>query len=111
MYNFTIPSVFKAYIDQVVRPRRTFDVEPNGLIGLLTHKKLLVITSQGGIYRPGTPQGAYNFHEPYLRYIFEVIGVTEVSFIYADALGMGDEVRDKSVAAARVEIQSVLSTW
>jgi FMN-dependent NADH-azoreductase len=111
MYNFTVPSVFKAYLDQVVRPRRTFSIEASGLVGLLKHKKILVITSQGGIYRLGTPQGAYNFHEPYLRYVFEVIGITDVSFIYADALGMGDEARAKSLAAARVEIQSVRSAW
>jgi FMN-dependent NADH-azoreductase len=111
MYNFGVPSVFKAYLDQVVRPKRTFEIDPSGIIGLLTYKKLLVITSQGAIYRPGTPEGLHNFHEPYLRYIFEVIGVKDVSFIYADALGMGDEARNKSLVAARAEIKRAIATW
>jgi FMN-dependent NADH-azoreductase len=53
----------------------------------------------------------YNFHEPYLRAIFGLIGITDLSFIYADGLAMGDEAREKSVAAARAQIDSAISTW
>ena len=111
MYNFSVPSVFKAYIDQVVRVGRTFAVDSSGYTGLVKDRKMLVITAQGGSYRPGTPMEAYNFHEPYLRAIFGLIGVTDISFIYADGLTMGDEAREKSVAAARVEVQSMTATW
>jgi FMN-dependent NADH-azoreductase len=111
MYNFSVPSVFKAYLDQIVRVSRTFAVDANGYTGLVTNKKLLVVTAQGGSYRPGTPAAGYNFHEPYLRAIFGLIGVTNVSFIYADGLAMGGEARDKSIAAARAAIQSAISIW
>ena len=111
MYNFSVPSVFKAYIDQVVRVGRTFAVDSSGYTGLVKDRKMLVITAQSGSYRPGTPMEAYNFHEPYLRAIFGLIGVTDISFIYADGLTMGDEAREKSVAAARVEVQSMTATW
>lgn len=111
LYNFSVPSVFKAYIDQIVRPGRTFAVDANGYTGLVENKKLLVVTAQGGSYRPGTPTGGYNFHEPYLRAIFGFIGITDVSFIYADGLAMGDEARDKSLAAARAEIHGAIATW
>lgn len=126
MYNFSIPSVFKAYIDevnaapggnlqenvdQIVRIGRTFVVDSSGYTGLVKDRKMLVITAQGGSYRPGTPTEAYNFHEPYLRTIFGLIGITDISFIYADGLTMGDEARERSVAAARSEIQSAITTW
>ena len=111
LYNFSVPSVFKAYLDQIVRPGRTFAVDANGYTGLVKDKKLMVVTAQGGIYRSGTPMAAYNFFEPYLRAIFGMIGITDISFICADGLSMGDEVQDKSLAAARSEIQSALANW
>ncbi len=111
MYNFSVPSVFKAYLDQIVRVGRTFAVDSSGYTGLVKDRKMLVVTAQGGSYRPGTPTEAYNFHEPYLRAIFGLIGITDISFIYADGLAMGDAAREKSVAAARAEIQSAIATW
>lgn len=111
MYKFSVPSVFKAYLDQIVRVGRTFTVDSSGYTGLVKDRKMLVITAQGGSYRPGTPTEAYNFHEPYLRTIFGLIGITDISFIYADGLAMGDAAREKSVAQARVEIGSAIATW
>jgi FMN-dependent NADH-azoreductase len=109
LYNFSVPGVFKLYLDQIVRAGRTFN--PNGFTGLVKNKKITILTSQGGIYRPGTPGGANNFHEPYLRAIFGFIGITDISFIYADGLEKGDEARAKSLAVARAEIQAAISTW
>jgi FMN-dependent NADH-azoreductase len=111
LYNFNVPSVFKAYLDQIVRAGLTCAHDANGFTGLVKDKKILVITAQGGIYRPGTPMESYSFHEPYLRHIFGFIGITDVSFIYADGLSMGDQARDKSLAIARTEIQAAISTW
>jgi FMN-dependent NADH-azoreductase len=112
LYNLSVPSIFKAYIDQIVRVGRTFAIDASGAYtGLVKNKKMLVITSQGGYYRPGSEAEAYNFHEPYLRTIFGFIGVTDISFIYADGLAMGEEARDKSVAAARAEIHTKIATW
>lgn len=111
MYNFNVPSTFKAYIDQIVRVGRTFAVDATGYTGLATGKKLLVITSQGATFRPGTPTAAYNFHEPYLRTIFGFIGITDVTFIYADGLNLGDEVREKSLTEAQASIESAIASW
>jgi FMN-dependent NADH-azoreductase len=60
---------------------------------------------------PERQQDVTTFTEPYLRAIFEFIGITDVSFIYADGLAMGDEAKEKSVAAAQAEIQSAIATW
>jgi FMN-dependent NADH-azoreductase len=106
LYNFSVPGVFKLYLDQIVRAGRTFN--PNGYTGLVENKKIMIITSQGGSYRPGTPGLANNFHEPYLRAIFGFIGITDISFIYADGLEKGDEARAKSLAVARAEIQAAI---
>lgn len=111
MYNFSVPANFKAYIDQVVRAGRTFAITDQGYQGLVHNKKALVITAQGGQYRPGTPSEGYNFHEPYIRAIFGLMGITDISFIYADGLAAGDEAREKSLTEAEAAIQSTVSSW
>lgn len=69
MYNFTIPSSLKAWIDQVVRLGKTVGYGPNGPQGLLGRKKVVVITSRGSAYEKGTAREAFDFQEPYLRHI------------------------------------------
>jgi FMN-dependent NADH-azoreductase len=110
MYNFNVPAVFKAYIDQIVRAGRTFAVGPDGLSGLVQGKKLLVIAASGSVFRPGTPFESYNFHEPYLRTVFGFIGITDVTFINADGLN-GSEAREKSLAEAQAAIQTAIANW
>jgi len=105
MYNYSIPANFKAYIDQIVRVRRTFVVSPNGYEGLLKGKKILVITTRGGSYSAGS----LDFQEPYLRAVFELIGITDMTFIHAENLSGGAEVRQQSLVAAREAIQQLIS--
>ncbi len=105
MYNYSIPANFKAYIDQIVRVRRTFAVSPNGYEGLLKDKKIVVITTRGGSYS----SGALDFQEPYLRAVFELIGITDRAFIHAENLSGGAEVRQQSLVAARAAIQQFIS--
>lgn len=111
MYNLNVPSTFKAYIDQIVRVGRTFAVGANGYEGLVHGKKLLIITAQGGSFRPGSPTAAYNFHEPYLRGIFGFVGVTDVTFIYADGLNLGDEARANSLTEAEAAVKAAIVNW
>ncbi|WP_341527589.1 FMN-dependent NADH-azoreductase [Nostoc sp. UHCC 0302] len=112
MYNFNIPSTFKAYIDQIVRVGRTFTIDENGYKGLVdSSKKLLIITARGGSFPPGTPFAAYDYQEPYLRAIFGFLGITDVTFIHADSLGAGDEAREKSLAAAKDAIAQAVANW
>jgi FMN-dependent NADH-azoreductase len=84
MYNFTIPSTLKAWIDQIVRIGKTFAYYGNGPKGLLEGKKVVVITSRGGAYRPWTPTAGFDFQEPYLRHILGFIGLSDVTFIHAE---------------------------
>ncbi|HZY62702.1 MAG TPA: NAD(P)H-dependent oxidoreductase [Edaphobacter sp.] len=83
MHNFSIPSVLKLWIDQVVRSGRTFAYGENGPKGLLQGKKATVAVATGGVYEVGTPAGALNFVEPYLKSVLGFIGVTDVQFVTA----------------------------
>lgn len=107
MYNYSIPANFKAYIDQIVRVRRTFVIDSTGYQGLLKDKKMLVITTRGGIYSGGI----FDFQEPYLQAIFELIGITDITFIHAENLSGGAEARQQSLALASAAIQQLISTW
>ncbi|MBG1267680.1 FMN-dependent NADH-azoreductase [Nostoc sp. WHI] len=111
MYNFNIPSTFKAYIDQIVRPNRTFAIDPQGLRGLVEGKKAVIITSRGNDFRATSPYAAYDFQEPYLRAIFGFIGLTDIQFINANSLTEGDDARTQSLSEARAAIQDAIAQW
>lgn len=111
MYNFSVPSTFKAYIDQIVRVNRTFAVNEQGYQGLVNGKKMLVITASGGSYREGTPAAGYDFQEPFLRAIFGLVGVTDITFIHADNLSGGDGAAEKSMSEAHAALQSTVGSW
>jgi FMN-dependent NADH-azoreductase len=84
MYNLTISAPLKAWIDQIVRAGRTVLWGPNGAEGVLKGKRVVVLTSRGGSFRPGTPKAQYDHQEPYLRHILGFIGLTDVTFIHAE---------------------------
>lgn len=84
MYNLTISAPLKAWIDQIVRAGRTVLWNANGSQGVLRNKKVIVLTSRGGSFRPGTPTAQYDHQEPYLRHILAFIGLTDVTFIHAE---------------------------
>lgn len=107
MYNYSIPANFKAYIDQIVRVRRTFMVGADGYEGLVKDKKMLVITTRGGSYAASS----LDFQAPFLQAVFELIGITDITFIHAENLSMGTEDRQQSLAAARQAIQQLIETW
>jgi FMN-dependent NADH-azoreductase len=111
MYNFNIPSTFKAYIDQIVRAGKTFAVGPNGYEGLVKGKKALFITTSGGSYPAGSPMAAYNFQEPYLRAIFGFIGLTDVQFAVADSMNQGDDAAKLSREKAGSALKELAASW
>jgi FMN-dependent NADH-azoreductase len=83
MHNFSIPSVLKLWIDQVVRSGRTFAYSESGPMGLLQGKKATIVVASGGVYEAGTPAGAMNFVDPYLKAILGFIGITDVKVVTA----------------------------
>ena len=83
MHNFSIPSVLKLWIDQIARAGKTFSYGEFGPQGLLLNKKATLLIASGGVYEPGTPMGALNFVEPYLRAVLSFLGVAEVTVVTA----------------------------
>jgi FMN-dependent NADH-azoreductase len=100
MYNFTIPSQLKAWIDRVVVVGKTFKYGSEGVQGLAGHKRIIVAISRGGFYGAGTPAAVGEHLETYLRWVFGFIGVTDPEFISADGIQVGPEHRQKAVADA-----------
>lgn len=106
MYNFSIPTGLKAWFDHVLRPGETFSYTEAGPQGLLTGKRVIVIESRGGLYSEG-PTQAIDFQEPYLRTLLRFIGLTDVTFIHAEKLGLGPQAREAAVTAAKAKIAAV----
>jgi FMN-dependent NADH-azoreductase len=100
MYNFSIPSQLKAWIDRIAVREKTFRYGPNGLEGLAGNKRVIVAISRGGFYGAGTPMAALEHVETYLRSVFGFIGVTQLEFISADGIQVGPEHREKALAGA-----------
>ncbi len=102
MWNFGIPYALKHYIDVIVQPKYLFKYTDKGPEGLAKNKKMIIITSRGGDYSPNTPFHSYDFQEPYLRAIFGLVGITDITFINAQPMdAMGPEVQLEKLKAAR----------
>jgi FMN-dependent NADH-azoreductase len=100
MYNFTIPSQLKAWIDRILVAGKTFKYGAQGVEGLAGNKRVIVAVSRGGFYGAGTPTAVGEHLETYLRWVFGFIGVTDPEFISADGIQVGPEYREKAVSGA-----------
>jgi FMN-dependent NADH-azoreductase len=104
MYNFAIPAPLKAWIDQIVRVGQTVLFAADGPQGILKGKKVYVITSRGGAFRPGTPTERFDYQEPYLRHILAFIGLTDVTFIHAENQKPGEQAEiARNAAIAQIQ--------
>jgi FMN-dependent NADH-azoreductase len=100
MYNFTIPSQLKAWIDRIVVVGKTFKYGAQGVEGLAGNKRVIVAISRGGFYSADTPAAAGEHVESYLRWVFGFIGVKNLEFISADGVQVGPEHREKALSGA-----------
>lgn len=113
MYNFSIPSAFKAYIDQIVRIGRTFAFEPDNSANpykpLVLGKKMFIISARGGSGF-GT-DGQYeqlNYQTPYLATVFGFIGITDITFIDIENDETGGQKLADAIANARTQIAQLV---
>ena len=103
LYNFGVPSQLKAYFDHVARAGITFRYTANGPEGLLKGKKAYVFATRGGRY-VGTPRDTQT---GYVRDFLAFLGITDVEFIYAEGLAMGDAPKAEALAAAQEVITRI----
>lgn len=100
MYNFTLPTQLKAWIDRILVAGKTFRYGANGVEGLARGKRVIVAISRGGFYGPGTPAEAMEHLETYLKSVFAFIGITGPEFIVAEGLQTGPEQRTAAMDGA-----------
>jgi FMN-dependent NADH-azoreductase len=107
MYNFTIPSQLKAWIDRLAVNGRTFRYTAAGPEGLAGGKKVIIVSSRGGFYGPDTPLAAIDHQEPYLRAFFQFLGVTDIEYVRAEGVNISPERKQDAIAAAERAIQDL----
>ena len=109
MWNLSIPASLKAWIDMIVREGRTFAFTAHGVAGLVpAGKQVYVFSARGGAYPAGSPFAALDHLEPYLRAILGCIGLTEITFIYADNQSDGPEAAARGIARAEETLAQLL---
>jgi len=108
MYNFTIPSTLKAWLDHIARAGRTFRYTEKGPEGLLRGKKVYVAASRGGLYANGGPAAAMDFQEPYLRAMLGFLGLDDVTFLYAEAQAISPEAAAEGMRKAHESVAALL---
>ena len=100
MYNFGVPSALKAYFDHIARAGVTFKYTEKGPVGLLSGKKAYVFSTRGGVYAGGH----LDSETTYIRDFLAFIGITDVEFVYAEGLAMGDAPRKAALEKAQAVI-------
>ena len=107
MYNFSIPSQLKAWIDRVAQAGRTFRYTAAGPEGLAKGKKAIVVSTRGGVYAGTAYEAAMDHQEAYLRTVLNFLGITDVSFVRAEGIAMKKEeavaTANRQIAELRVE--------
>ena len=99
MYNFTLPTQLKAWLDRILVAGRTFRYTESGPEGLAGGKRVIIALARGGFYDHGSPAAALEHLETYLRGVFNFIGI-EPEFVAADGLNISPEQREASVKQA-----------
>jgi FMN-dependent NADH-azoreductase len=100
MYNFTVPTQLKVWIDRIVIAGRTFRYTQTGAIGLVGGKKVIVASSRGGNYESGGPLATLDFQEVYLRTVFQFLGIKDLEFVRAEGTALGPKQRAEAILAA-----------
>jgi FMN-dependent NADH-azoreductase len=107
MYNFTIPSQLKAWIDRILVAGKTFKYTDKGVTGLAAGKRVIVTVSRGGFYGADTASAAGEHLETYLRWVFGFIGIHDPEIIVAEGIQISPEHREKAMANALQEATSL----
>ena len=105
-YNFSIPSQLKAWIDRIAQPGRTFRYTANGPEGLAKGKTVIIASSRGGVYSTSEGGRAMEHQESYLQTVLGFFGVTDVRFVRAEGVAMGEAAKAEALAVAQQAIDT-----
>ena len=104
MYNFSVPSQLKSWIDRIAIAGKTFHYSAEGPVGLVGDKRVIIALSRGGFYSPDSPAAGYEHLKTYLTVVFGFIGVTP-EFVHADGIAVGPEQREAAIANGLGEVE------
>ena len=107
MYNFSVPTQLKAWIDRVAQVGRTFKYTEKGAQGLAGGKTVIVASSRGGVYSTNPALAGLDHQESYLKTVFGFIGITDIQFVRAEGVAMGDAAKAQALSAADLVIRSL----
>jgi FMN-dependent NADH-azoreductase len=100
-----VPSQLKAWIDRLAQPGRTFKYTEKGPTGLATGKTVIVVSTRGGIYSTSDAGQAAEHQESYLKVVFGFFGISDVRFVRAEGLAMGEQFKAQALEAAAGDIR------
>lgn len=104
MYNFSIPSQLKAWIDRIAVAGKSFRYTANGPEGLAGGKRVIIASSRGGIYSEGSAAQPMDFQETYLRALFGFLGVTDLEFVRAEGVNFSEDHKVEALKTAHASI-------
>ncbi len=107
MYNFSIPTPLKAWIDRIAIAGKTFRYTANGPEGLLKNKKAFIASARGSVYSAGSPAAAVEHQESYLIGLLAFLGVTDVTVVRAEGVAISADAKQAAIAGALEDIAAM----
>ncbi|WP_291520167.1 FMN-dependent NADH-azoreductase [Acidovorax sp.] len=104
LYNFSVPSQLKAWIDRLAQAGHTFQYTDKGPVGLAGGKTVIVASTRGGVYSTSEGGQAMEHQESYLKVVFGFFGITDVRFVRAEGVAMGPDAKAAALASAQAHI-------
>jgi FMN-dependent NADH-azoreductase len=107
MYNLSVPSTLKTWLDRVVIAGKTFRYGPGGAEGLAGGRRIVIASSRGNVYAPPSPLAVADHQESYLKTLFQFLGVTDIVFVRVEGVGVSAVSRRQGLENALVEISKL----
>ena len=108
MYNFSVSTQLKAWLDRLAQPGKTFQYTSAGPVGLAGGKQIIIVSARGGFYLQ-PPFSALDFHEKYLQGFFAFLGIKDLLYIRAEGMSKGEEVKRQHIEDAFASVDSVIA--
>jgi FMN-dependent NADH-azoreductase len=109
MYNFSVPTQLKAWIDRIAQAGRTFTYTEKGPQGLAGGKTVIIASSRGGVYSSNPAMAGLDYQESYLKTLFGFLGITDIQIVRAEGVAMGEAAKTQALGAADVAIKTLVA--
>ncbi|WKV49992.1 FMN-dependent NADH-azoreductase [Dickeya fangzhongdai] len=109
MYNFSVPSQLKSWLDRIAQAGRTFKYTEKGPVGLSGGRTIIMVSARGGFYTE-QPFAGMDFQERYLQAFFRFLGINDIYFIRAEGASKGDEIKNHEIQNAKASIQTIIDS-